>query len=60
MLNYIKARLKERSTYAGLAALIAIAGRLIDPVKYDAVANVVVSIASAVAILTKESKNDKL
>ena len=49
------ARLQEPSTYAGLSALLALAGVNLPDGKFQAVAHVIAAIAAAVAIFLGET-----
>jgi len=51
LLNYVVARLKEPSTYAGLAALAGFVGLKITPDTYQAVLQLLVAVAGLVAVL---------
>jgi hypothetical protein len=54
MLNYLLARAKEPSSYAGLATLLGIAGVSIAPAEWQAIIGVLTAIASLLAIVLPE------
>jgi len=53
----ILARLREPSTYAGLAALLALGGVHIPEAKFQAIANALAAIAGAAAMFMGENTN---
>jgi len=59
MLQYLLARAKEPSSYAGLAMLLTAAGIHFSAAEFSAVVNVLVAIAGAVAVFVPESKAAK-
>ncbi len=54
MVTTILSRLKERSTYAGLATLVAAVGWKVDPDQWSAIAAVVISAISLYEVFRKE------
>ena len=54
--QWIIDRLKEPSTYAGIAGLLALLGKHVDPVKYDAVVNVGVAVGYGLTVALSEKK----
>jgi hypothetical protein len=54
MLQYLLARAKEPSSYAGLASLMGIAGVSIAPAEWQAIVGVVTAVASLIAVLLPE------
>ncbi len=55
-MNYILERLKEKSTWVGIIALISAFGVAIKPELSEAIATTGVSLAGLIAVLTKENK----
>ena len=55
-MNFFVQRLKEPSTWAGLAVLVSLFGVVIPPGTTEAVTQVGAGIAALVAILRKEGK----
>lgn len=53
-MKYIIERLKEPSTYRGLALMLAVAGVKVSPEQTDAIATAVVSILAAIEIFRIE------
>lgn len=54
MLKYVLDRLKERSTWLGLVALVTTAGVALDPAQAEAIVSLGVALAGAVAVFTKD------
>jgi hypothetical protein len=54
MLQYLLARAKEPSSYAGLATLLGMAGVTIAPAEWQAIVGVLTAIAGLLAILLPE------
>jgi hypothetical protein len=54
MLQYLLARAKEPSSYAGLATLLGMAGVSIAPAEWQAIVGVLTSVASLLAIVLPE------
>ena len=54
MVTTILSRLKERSTYAGLATLVAAVGWKVDPEQWSAIAAVVISAISLYEVFRRE------
>jgi hypothetical protein len=54
MLNYLLARAKEPSSYAGLATLLGMAGVSIAPTEWQAIVGVLTAIASLLAVVVPE------
>ena len=55
-MEWINARIKERSTWFGLLGLLGVFGIHMTPDLADAVSSGLVSIASVLAIVTKDNK----
>lgn len=56
IVEQIIARLKEKSTWAGLGTIIALVGLKIDPEQLSAISAVVISLIGLFEIFRKESK----
>lgn len=54
MLNYLLARAKEPSSYAGLATLLGIAGISIAPSEWQAIVDVLTALAGLLAVVLPE------
>lgn len=54
-IDWLVARLQEKSTYAGLAVLAAMVGAHLSPVDIDAITNAVMALAGLAAVLLKEN-----
>ena len=54
--KWILDRLKEKSTWAGILAVVAAAGVTLNPELKDAIVAAGVSIAGLVAVIVKENK----
>ena len=54
ILDWLASRLKEKSTYVGLASVAAAIG--LSPEQWQAVSGVIVAIVGAVAIFTQSKK----
>lgn len=54
MLNYLLARAKEPSSYAGFAGLLGIAGITVAPAEWQAIVGVLTALASLLAIVLPE------
>jgi hypothetical protein len=54
MLNYLLARAKEPSSYAGLATLLGIAGISVAPAEWQAIVGVLTALASLLAVILPE------
>lgn len=54
MLNYLLARAKEPSSYAGLATLLGMAGISVAPAEWQAIVGVLTAIASLLAVVLPE------
>jgi hypothetical protein len=55
-MNYLLARLREPSTYAGLAALLAAFGVTIAPEKMTAIVSLATALAGAAAVFLPDRK----
>jgi len=55
-MNSILARLKEKSTYAGLAALLSAFGLVIDPALFGHASTILISVVGLYEVFRKESK----
>lgn len=55
IVDWIVDRLKEKSTWLGITALLSAAGVVLAPEQLDAIATAGVAIAGAIAIFTKEN-----
>jgi hypothetical protein len=53
-MDFIVSKLKEKSTYAGLLALLSSAGLVIDPEQFGAIATVIVALVGAFEVFRKE------
>ena len=53
-MDYLVSKLKEKSTYAGLLALLSAAGLVIDPEQFGAIATVIVALVGAFEVFRKE------
>ena len=53
-MNAILSRLKERSTYAGLASLLGVFGLVIDPQVYGHASTILISLVGLYEILRRE------
>jgi hypothetical protein len=53
-MDFIVSKLKEKSTYAGLLALLSAAGLVIDPEQFGAIATVIVALVGAFEVFRKE------
>lgn len=53
-MKFIISRLKERSTYAGLAALLAAFGLAVDPELYGHASTILISLVGLYEILRRE------
>lgn len=49
-------RLKEPSTYAGIAALLGLFGKHVDADKYDAVVTIGTAVAASLSVFMSEKK----
>ena len=56
-MKYVLNRMKEPSTYSGIAFLILLLGGKVDQEKFDAIATTGAAIAGAVSILLPEKKD---
>jgi hypothetical protein len=56
-LNYIRARLKEPSTYRGLAILGGIVGISLDPEQWTAISAAVAAVIGLVEVFRREKTN---
>lgn len=56
MLKFIKDRLKERSTWLGLIAVVTAAGVALTPEQKEAIASLGVAIGGIVAVFTADAK----
>lgn len=54
LINYLAARLKERSTWLGLIGLLSSVGITLSPANTDAIVTVGVALASAITVLTAD------
>lgn len=54
MIKFITDRLKERSTWLGLTALVSVFGITLAPEQVEAIVSAGVALAAAIAIFTKE------
>ena len=57
-IDYLVARLKERTTYLGIVAVLSAAGYVVDQALLDKIIAIGTSIAGLILILTKDIKND--
>lgn len=55
-MNAILSRLKERSTYAGLATLLGAFGLVIDPQVYGHASTILISLVGLYEIVRREKK----
>jgi hypothetical protein len=55
-MDYILARLKERSTYSGILALLSAIGLTVDPEQAAAVVAVVMALVGVFEVFRKERK----
>lgn len=55
-MNNLISRLKERSTYAGLAALLSAFGLVIDPALFGHASTILISLVGLYEIVRKEAK----
>ena len=55
-MNAIVSRLKERSTYAGLAALLGAFGLAVDPELYGHASTILISLVGVWEIVRREKK----
>jgi hypothetical protein len=55
-MNYLVARLKEKSTYAGLLALLAAFGWSVDPDQFSAISAAVIALIGVWEVFRRESK----
>ena len=58
LIDYVVARLKERSTYLGIVAVLSAAGYVVDQALLDKIIAIGTSVAGLILILTKDIKND--
>ena len=56
MLNTILARLKEKSTWAGIATLVALAGLKVSPEQLGAVSGAAIAVISLFEVFRPEKK----
>jgi hypothetical protein len=56
MIDYILARLKEPSTYAGLATVLALVGWKLSPELMGAIASAGIAVIALVEIVRREKK----
>ena len=56
IVELIIARLKEKSTWAGLGTIIALVGLKIDPEQLSAISAAVIALIGAFEVFRKESK----
>ncbi len=54
ILNTILKKLKEKSTWAGLGTLIALAGLKLDPEQFTAISTAVIGLIGAYEVFRKE------
>ena len=54
MLNYLLARAKEPSSYAGLAGILGMVGITVAPAEWQAIVGVLTAVASLLAIVLPE------
>lgn len=54
ILNLILGKLKEKSTWAGLGTLIALAGLKLDPEQFAAISTAVIGLIGAYEVFRKE------
>jgi hypothetical protein len=55
MLQHVTARLRERSTWAGIAALLSLAGLNVAPEAWSSLVDVGIALAAAVAVFFPEA-----
>ena len=55
-MDYILARLKERSTYAGIAALLGAFGLAVDPETFSAIVAALIALVGVFEVFRRESK----
>jgi hypothetical protein len=58
LLRFALGRLAERSTFAGLGALLALAGLTVSGAQLDAVVQVVTALAGAALVFIPEGKSE--
>lgn len=58
LIDYLVARLKERSTYLGIIAVLSATGYVVDQALLDKIIAIGTSVAGLILILTKDIKND--
>ena len=56
MLHYTLARLKESSTWKGIAAFAAAAGLALSPEHWDAIATAAIGLIGLIEVFRKENK----
>ena len=55
-MNYLIGKLKEKSTWAGLAALVAALGWKVDPDQFAAISATVIALVGAWEVFRREAK----
>jgi hypothetical protein len=55
-MNYLVARLKEKSTYSGILALLSAVGLAIDPEQFAAVAAAVMALVGVFEVFRRENR----
>jgi hypothetical protein len=55
-MNYLVERLKEKSTYSGLLALLSALGLAMDPEQFSAIAAAVMALVGVYEVFRRESK----
>ena len=55
-MEYLVARLKEKSTYSGILALLAAVGVAVDPEQFSAIAAAVMALVGVFEVFRRESK----
>ena len=53
-MNYLVARLKEKSTYSGLLALLSAFGLAVDPEQFSAIAAAVMALVGVFEVFRRE------
>jgi hypothetical protein len=55
-MDYLVARLKEKSTYSGILALLAAVGVAVDPEQFSAISAAVMALVGVFEVFRRESK----
>ena len=55
-MSYLVARLKEKSTYSGILALLSAVGVAVDPEQFSAIAAAVMALVGVFEVFRRESK----